>query len=126
MSEAAAERKFLTPDEILAADDRKFLEVEIPEWGGWVRFRQMTAAEAIEFTDSINKPGKTNNNGMVRIVAACLVDENGKRMFTDLNMDKLKSRNIKVFLRAQKTLLEFNGFKDEEQQIAAVAAAKND
>src|ERR1044071_3879213 len=108
--------KNLTAAEILASDDLETADMEIPEWKGTVRFRVMTADEAIKFQDTLNTPSK--KNAWVKILASCAVDANGERLFTDKEMDALKQKSTAVFLRMQRFLLKLNGFTADAEDAA--------
>ncbi len=108
--------KYLTAAEILASDDLETAEMEVPEWGGTVRFRVMTADEAIKFQETINTPAK--KNAWVKILALCAVDGDGKRLFSDKEMDQLKQKSTAVFLRMQRFLLKLNGFTSDAEDAA--------
>jgi len=114
-----AQKKFLTAEEILGKSDFEFIEVDIPEWGGTIRFKALSADEAITFTEGVK--GAFKNSAFVRIVALCAVDADGKRLFTDNQMGALRQKSVKVFKRLQDVLLKLNGFTDDEEQ-----APKND
>ncbi len=40
---------YLTKDSILKSEDRKYQDIEIPEWGGTVRVQSLTGAERLTF-----------------------------------------------------------------------------
>jgi hypothetical protein len=77
----------LTRDEILAAPDLPTERVAVPEWGGDVLVRGLMADERDQFeAETYEVRGKNvevNKRGMrARLVAKCLVDEAGDRLFT--------------------------------------------
>lgn len=115
--------KLLTVEQILAADDRKVLDVDIEEWGGTMRFKQMSAQQALDFAQLAGDPAK-RQQAMVRIMFETAIDENGGRLFTEeAHLAGLLDRNVKVFIRLQSILLDFNGLGDAEE---AVDQEKND
>lgn len=80
--------KLLTKDDILQAQDLPTERVEVPEWGGAVIVRGLTGAERDKFEASIviRKGDKTDfnpENMRAKLVALCVVDEQGNRLFTD-------------------------------------------
>lgn len=105
-----SDTKYLTAAEILASNDLETADLEVPEWGGTVRFRVMRASEAIKFQETLNSPAK--KNAWVKLLALCAVDADGNRLFTDAQMDVLKEKSTAVFLRMQKFLLTLNGFTE--------------
>lgn len=119
--------QFLSADDILGVDDitPSVVEVEVPEWSkngkpGKLRFRPMTASEAVRFQNTLGSK-ENKNKAWVRIFALCAVDKNGDRLFSDARMSDLMEKNTGVFMRLQTQLMSLNGFDE-----AAKAAAKND
>ena len=93
---------YLTKAEILAADDRKFIEVEVPEWGGKVRLASMTAAARERHEQSYIKYRDGHLNGLcmrASMVAACLVDDQGRQVFTAEDLVGLGEKSAKVIGR---------------------------
>ena len=88
----------LTRDEILAARDIRVERVEVPEWGGEVLVRGLTAAERDEFdlSATVERDGKRVINFQqlrARLVAMSLVDEHGKRLFSDADVEYLAAKS---------------------------------
>lgn len=80
----------LSRDEILAAEDLPTATVAVPEWGGEVRIRTMTATARDEWEKRFI--GKDDNpaarhaawtNIRASLAARCIVDDEGKRVFAD-------------------------------------------
>lgn len=122
-----AKDKFLSADDILAVDDIEVVPVDVPEWKGKVHLRTMSADEATKFTEYLSDPAN-KRKGLVRIVALCLCDEKGNRLFPDgpdsaAKLEKLRGKNVKAFVRLQKEAMRINGYEDETK---ALENAKND
>ncbi len=86
--------KLLTRDDILKAQDLPVEEIEVREWGGLVRVRGLTGAERDAFEQSIverqGKKARMNlRNVRAKLVALCVVDEQGNRLFTDDDVEAL-------------------------------------
>jgi hypothetical protein len=92
--------KILSRDEILAANDLPTEEVPTPEWfpDGAVLVRALTAAEWIE----VGRSSMSATNGdrepamldlMLRIPAMCIVDAQGRRLFSDADLEALGRKN---------------------------------
>ncbi|URL59623.1 hypothetical protein IM816_05870 [Luteibacter flocculans] len=82
--------KLLTKDQILAADRKKHEDIEVKEWGGTVRLQELSASdrdlwEAEAFTVAPDGASAKFNpkHARARLVVRCLVDETGRRLFTD-------------------------------------------
>lgn len=109
----------LNKDLILAADDMKTIDVEVPEWGGSVRLRTLTGGERDKFeSDSIDQRGKNNKMNLVnlraRLVSLCAVDEGGKRMFGDSEVTKLGAKSAAVLDRLFQAAQELNGMTQKD------------
>lgn len=76
----------LSRKDILKAQDLPTKDVEVPEWGGTVRVRSLTARDrdAIEtaLIDARQKDDGQPVNIRARYAAACIVDENGSPLFS--------------------------------------------
>lgn len=79
----------LTKEQILKADRKKTVDITVPEWGGSVRLQELSASdrdmwEAESFTFAENGEAKFNpKHARARLVVRCIVDDTGRRMFTD-------------------------------------------
>lgn len=83
----------LNKDEILSINDAAFKEVEVPEWGGSVMIKTMTAGEKGKFEQKML--GKTVDYSTVLAEYASLIicDEDGKRLFTAADIKKLADKS---------------------------------
>ena len=76
----------LSRDAILAAPDIKTEDVDVPEWGGTVRVRGLTAAQRDVFeAESLSGNGKSRDvnfaNLRSRLIALAIVGEDDKPLF---------------------------------------------
>lgn len=80
---------------ILAAQDLKTEVVAVPEWGGDVTVRMLTAADRDALSFSLIGPdGKTNTQDYkAKLVARCLVGEDGQRLFADDEVQLLGAKS---------------------------------
>jgi len=115
---------YLTRDQILQVQDLPTEDVEIPEWNGTVRVRGLTGAERDKFEASIvtrkgNKAEFNPENMRAKLVAMCVVDENGNRIFTDDDVKALGKKSAsaldKIFQVAQK----LSGLRPEDMEEMA-------
>lgn len=101
----------LKREDVLTSHDVKTKDVEVAEWGGSVRVRQMTLAERGEFArrgaDGVATTGAW-------LLATLCVDENGKRMFTDDDVEGLMRRNHRAIDRVVDAILEVNGLDQKK------------
>ena len=101
----------LSKSAILAADDLKTEDVEVPEWGGTVRVRAFSGRERDAFEASLvrgdGKDRKVDLTNMrARLVALTVVDDSGQKVFTQDDVDLLGAKSgaalDRVFSVAQK------------------------
>lgn len=123
----AAVKKFLNKAEILAQDDLKYEDVQIPEWGGaWVRVRTLQANERDRFEAStVQRNGKkvtTNlDNIRARLCLLCMVDENGERLFQEEDTFPLGGKSAAALDRIFTVAQRLNGLRDEDvEELAKV------
>ncbi len=84
----------LSKDFILKTPDLPAEDVDVPEWGGTVRVRMLTAAER-DAWEAASFGGETKNlqNVRARLVVLCAVDGEGKRLFTDADAAALGNKS---------------------------------
>jgi len=94
----------LKRDEILAAMDLPTEDVEVPEWGGTVRVRSLTGAERDTFEASVvemrGKRVETHTDNIrAKLVAAACIGEDGKRLFTEADVEALGGKSASALDR---------------------------
>jgi hypothetical protein len=78
---------YLSAEQILGADDLDYEDVQVPEWGGTVRVRELPGTERDKFESQfLGKDGASiRAEGLegfrARLAAASIVDENGRPLF---------------------------------------------
>lgn len=100
----------LNKDAILAADDMVTEVVEVPEWGGKVMIRTMAGKERdaweARFVSMDGSPVGYVYGLRAALVALTVVGQDGKRLFTEKDIDALGKKSAKalsrVFMAAQK------------------------
>ena len=94
------EEKVLSADDIRAAADRKMQSVHVPEWGGKVFLRTISAAERDRFEIENFRQDRPNfENLRARFLAITLVDGDGKPLFTSKQVGKLGEKSAAVIDR---------------------------
>lgn len=108
-------KKPLSADDILAAEDLEIKEVEVPEWKGTVRLRVLPADEGLALSAEMAALSKERQSeSLFLLLGACLVNGDGKRMFTsDEQIKKLRTRSQKVLLRLQRAALALQGWGED-------------
>ena len=114
---------FLNADQILQADDRRYEEVPVPEWGGKVRIRSLTGQEFEDWQDGLkrDKKGKiTTESIRASLAAEVMVNDQGERLFAGTRMvlqlgNKSSAALQRIFTAAQR----MNGLNDEDVEELA-------
>jgi hypothetical protein len=103
----------LGKEEIINKDDLLTEEVPVEEWGGSILLRTMTATERDAYEASVFKgQGKSDfNNLRSKLLSKCIVDEKGKRLFKDSEIDALGAKSANVIDRLYDKALDMNGMK---------------
>ncbi|MFD8117096.1 hypothetical protein [Streptomyces microflavus] len=110
---------FLTKDQILSAEDITVEVFPVPEWGGDVRLRMLTAAERDRFEASTieTRGGKQKQNLAnlrARLVALCIVDENGVRVFQSGDVTRLGNKSASALQRLFDKCNEMNALSEDD------------
>lgn len=114
-----SEKKFLKGDQILAINDIKTEELYIPEWDSWVLVRTMSGAEYDRYQKSI-LIGKGKNRDVnltdarAKLVALVVVDETGKRLFTDSQVTALGQKSSAAIGRIFDLGTDLAGITEED------------
>ena len=110
----------LSREDILAAKDLKFMDLDVPEWGGSVRIKMLTGAERDEFEASTVKMGKGGKpeqnlaNLRARLVSLCLVDADNVKLFTKADVGHLGMKSAAALERVFKACQEHNGMSEKD------------
>lgn len=93
----------LTRDAILGADDRPITPIDIPEWGGPVLLRGMTAAARASWEAEVIDPKTSRARDDVearsRLAVRVLVNAAGERLFQDGEYTLLMGRSAAALSR---------------------------
>lgn len=117
-------KRFLTRDAILAISDNQTREIEVPEWGAWVRVRGLTAAERDQFEGEIvqrnGRDVRTNTKNIrARLVVLSVINDDGSRMFGFPDIEALGEKSAKALDRIFTVAMELSGLRDEDVQELA-------
>lgn len=84
----------LTKEQILSVSDIKTEQIDVPEWGGSVKIKVMTGTERDAFEQSVVEGQKTDlRNIRARFCSIIIVDDDGKRLFTDADISALGKKS---------------------------------
>lgn len=110
----------LSRDQILAADDLETREVDVPEWGGTVKVKALTGKERDAYEASLrvtrgNQTAVDTSNLRAKLVGRALVDDEGKRVFTDQDINALGGKSALVLDRLFDIVAEMSGLNESEE-----------
>jgi hypothetical protein len=112
----------LSKDDILKAADNAPEEVEVPEWGGTVLVRGMTGRERDAFEVSMMTSGRGGRrevnpvNVRAKLVARCVVDDDGNRLFDDADATELGAKSAAAVDRVYAVAARLSGMGDGDQE----------
>lgn len=114
----------LTRDAILQAQDLPTERVVVPEWNGEVLVRALTGAERDTFEQSIvEQRGKSTRmnlqNLRAKLVALTVVDEEGKRLFSDEDAKLLGQKSAAALNRIFEVAQRLSGLRPEDVEELA-------
>lgn len=105
----------LSKIDILKVKELKRELVNIPEWGGDVWVQEMTGVQRDRFDTWVVE--KKETGGMrLRIVIATVVDEEGKPMFSDIDIPDLASKSGKAIERLSDVGMRLSGMTEEAKK----------
>lgn len=112
-------KAYLSRDVILAADDTQFEDVDVPEWGGTVRVKSLMGKErdALEASMIEGKGKKANvnlSNLRAKLVAWSVVDEDGKRVFSEADIAALGAKSAAALNRVYEVAQRLSGITEED------------
>lgn len=116
--------RILNKEDILQARDVKIERVDVPEWGGTVCVRSLTAAErglieeaAANFKEKKGKGGDSfARTFTVKFASLAICDENGTRLFDDQGIAQLQQKNAAIVSRIANVAQRLSGFTKEEME----------
>lgn len=104
-------------DKILAANDRTFEVVHIPEWDCDVRVYTMTAGDKTrimkKFTD-----GGIPDDYFARLTYLCVCDETGTRIFSESDIAELQDKSATAITRIAECAARINKLSDSPEALA--------
>jgi hypothetical protein len=115
----------LSRDDFLKAEDLVTEEVDLsdlPGYNGSVLVRGMTGRERDEFEVSTvdRRNGERNLvNARARVVIRCVVDDDGKRLFDDADIDVLGGKSAAALDRLYEVAAKLSGMRDEDEKEMA-------
>ncbi len=114
----------LSKQEILDADDLETREVDVPEWGGSVLVKALSGKDRDAYEASLTmKKGKNYernlHNVRAKLVARCVIYEDGSRMFTDAEVNALGAKSAAALDRVFEVCAEMSRLSEEDVEELA-------
>lgn len=120
---AASNGKLLTADEILASDDRKTIDVAVPEWGGTVRLRALSGNGFADYAKLCAERAKDSQDAyrMVRetLFHLSAVNDDGSPLFTEDQLQRLGDKSTACLDRCFQAAQRLNALsKAQARELA--------
>ncbi|GGK89131.1 hypothetical protein [Mangrovihabitans endophyticus] len=109
----------LSRDDIRAADDSEFDEIECPEWGGAVRLSSISGRQRDRYEASLIEDRGGNRranleNARAKLIVLCAVDEKGRKLFTPEDLNWLSAKSAKPLDRLFDACRKLTGLSQED------------
>ncbi len=112
----------LTKEQILAVQDVQPVAVEIPEWGGTVYVRPMSAGERDRWEGDLLERSEKRKEGVAKAVenlravflSKCLCDQDGKLLFGPDDIEALSGKSYRAVDRAYEAAQSLNGLSEAD------------
>ena len=114
----------LTKQQIVDANDLEIVEVEVPQWGGSVLVRGLTGKQRGVFMATLMDQ-KAGGGALrlqdlqVRLCAMSIVDEHGKRFFSDAEMAVVGGKSSAALQHVFETAQRLSGLSNEQVEELA-------
>jgi len=129
--------KVLSADDIFAVEDLNILPVEVPEWGGMVYVKAMSAIQREKYIESMRRTvsdGKVVSTQMIlrhgsaKLAALTICDAQGNLLFdrSPETIEKLGQKSAKAMERVIDASAKLNGLDDDKKDKKVKELGKND
>jgi len=102
---------------ILSATDAVYETVSVPEWGGDVRVRAISAAARDDLEQAVFSAAQTKQplrNFRARLAALCLVDDLGAPLFTPDDVEVLGNKSAAAMERVYRVAVRLNAMSAQD------------
>jgi len=116
---------YLSRNDVLQAEDFETREVEVPEWGGTLLVRELSAdeVERIGFgqMDSKGNRDLRKAKGLrMRVISWAAIAEDGTPLFNKGDVEKLAKKSSRAIGRVFDTIQKLSGIVIEEERLLTV------
>jgi hypothetical protein len=108
---------YLSKKQILEAQDRRYVVVDVPEWSGKVRLVSLNADQSLKLERLIKKAEKEDSevNPLASMLVYSIVDEQGQQIFTSAEDVKgLGEKDPAVLVRLIEAMKTLNKKDDDK------------
>ena len=117
------ESKLLSRAAILEVADVQQEDVDVPEWGGVVRVRGLTARERDAFEGTVvqaqgNRITRNTANISARLLCLTAIDEDGNLLFTQDDAEALGNKSGEAMTRVTRVILRLSGMAPDSLEEA--------
>jgi hypothetical protein len=114
----------LSREDILDVDDKVYEDIEVPEWGGEVRVRGMSGTQRDDYEASILQQNGSDRkvnlaNARAKLVARCLVDADGRLLFSADDVRALGRKSARALERVFDKARELSGMTEKDVETLA-------
>jgi hypothetical protein len=114
---------YLSRDDILKPRDLKMEEVDVPEWGGIVRVRELTGEARDDYETSLMRVTAKGavpemSNRRAKLVARAVVNEDGSPLFSLADVHALGAESAAALERVATVAERLSGLSDEALEDA--------
>jgi hypothetical protein len=105
--------------DILGFQDLRTKQVEVPQWGATLTIKEMGLQEGVKFAGMVRDTGETltmTAEQIASIVAWCVIDDAGERVFSDADIPKLASKSQKALLFLYSEIVGLSGSLEEAEK----------
>lgn len=110
---------FLDRAAIIGAQDLKTIDIEVPEWGGTVRLRMLTASERFAVNDAANASGEFDPSVFQTVlIERTAVNEDGSPLFDKGDSAALGAKCSSAIATVFAAAAELNGLGPKSTDAA--------
>ena len=114
-----SDKVFFGREDLLKIVDLQTEDVWVPEWNSWVRVRGLNGAERDQFESSVvemhgKKVVVKSENMRAKLVALCVVDESGGRLFSDRDVEALGQKSASALQRVFEVAQRLSGLTEAD------------
>jgi hypothetical protein len=119
----------LSREDILKADDLDTRDVDVPEWGGMVRVRELSGTARDEYDASKLQRQADGSfdvnlaNQRAKLAARCIVGDDGEPLFNELDIGRLGQKSAAALERVCQVAAELSGLGEQAEDDAGKDSA---